>query len=100
MVDPRAIDGDPYEVAERAVAQAEGLVKVLQWTIDAAKLMARNAEMERQMLDGSPRPEEWEKGPHGRTFDRVRADAERMEKDLRILGRGAAFNPRAPLGKA
>lgn len=101
MVDPRELDGNPYEVAEKAAAQAAALVAAASWATEVARLMSRNAEMERQLYRGDPSdPVSWEKGGLGRRFEKVQDDLQATQKDLKLLIRAAGFDPRAPLGKA
>lgn len=100
IADPRTFDGDPFEVADRAVAQAEGLAKLLQRATDDALVMARNAEMERELMRGEePRPLTWEEGPHGRRFQQVKDDIDTAISQLGVLRKAAGFNPKRPLGQ-
>lgn len=97
IVDPRSLDGDSFEVADRAVGQLVGLVNMTREALDAAKLMARNAELERQcQRDETLTPEAWPDTAEGRRWAKVDADLEQTEKDLRVLRQVAAFNPRRP----
>lgn len=97
IVDPRSLDGDPFEVADRAVGQLVGLVNMAREAMDAAKLMARNAELERQCQRDEPLDAEgWPDTAEGRRWTKVDADLEATEKDLRVLRQAAAFNPRRP----
>lgn len=99
IADPRTFDGNPYEVAERAVRQAEAVAKLLSETVESAKIMARNAEMERELTRGEdPLPVEWENGPHGRKFDEVGSAAAAAQKALKMLAQSAGFDPKRPLG--
>ena len=49
IVDPRTAAGDPYEVAYRAVAQLEGVAKLLEEELEPTFIMVRNAALERQL---------------------------------------------------
>lgn len=100
VADPRSFDGDPYEVAARAAAQAAAVARILAQTVESARVMARNAEMERELSRGDdPKPVKWDEGPHGRRFDEVQSAAEAAEKALQILGKAAGFDPKSPLGR-
>lgn len=60
--------------------------------------MARNAEMERQIIaGGDPDAAAFETGPHGKAFKALVDDLSSVEQRLASLRRAAAFNPKAPL---
>lgn len=100
IADPRTFDGDPFEVADRAVAQAEGLAKLLERAIEDARVMARNAEMERELMrNDEPAPIRWEDGPHGKRFENIRDRAQASVRELGVLRKAAGFNPKRPLGQ-
>lgn len=95
VVDPRTFDGDPFEVAERAAKQAEAVARVLVGTVETAHIMARNAEMERNLIaDGDAKAAEWASAPLGRRFAGAIEDARTIEKQLGALGKAAGFNPK------
>lgn len=97
FTDPREFDGDPYDVAQRAVAQAEGILKVYRTALDAAYLMARNAEMERNLaMHKPPAGSDYLMGPQGRRFIKLQDVARTSEKDLQILQTAVAYNPKHP----
>lgn len=92
VTDPRTFDGDPYQVAERAVRQCEALTTILMVALESAEMMARNAEMER----GTPATE-WDKTPQARQFVLTRMETEMTEKRLAALARSVGYNPKAPV---
>lgn len=101
VADPRQFDGDPFEVAERACAQAQAVARVLAACIQSAEIMARNAEMSRNLAEtrDDARATEWDSSTQAQKF---RAQAEAAEEAERVLGqlsRAAGFNPKAPLPK-
>lgn len=99
IADPRTFEGDPYEVAERAARQAGALARLLGQTIDSARIMARNAQMERDLaLTGECDAPGYDESAEGRRFADVRKLATDAEKNLAVLARAARFNPKAPLG--
>lgn len=101
IADPRTFDGDPFEVAERAVRQSQAVVKVALQSLDGARLMARNAQLERELLTtGECDAPAYENSAEARKFDTVRSDLENAEERLRVLAKAVAFNPKAPLGPA
>lgn len=100
VTDPRTFDGDPFDVAKRACAQAEALINLAVKSTNDAFVMARNAEMERQLLDsGRADAPAFENGPYGRQFKTTEESLKHAAANLRLLGKAAGFNPRAPLSK-
>lgn len=95
--DPRFIDGDPFEVADKALAQVEDIAKLLERAAGDAFVMARNAEQER-MLYAAP-----DKVP---VIDRPTAVLSRIStfcsraadtvREIEPVRRAARFNPRHP----
>lgn len=99
VIDPRDLDGDPYEVAERAVLQAAALARLLLISTQTAHLMARNAELERQLrADGSCDAEAYDTSPQGLKFARVYEATKDSEKALKALALAAGYNPNSPIG--
>jgi hypothetical protein len=95
--DPRFFDGDPFEVAEKAVRQAEEAVELSQRALNDAEVMARNAEMERQLhATGECDAQAWPASAQGRQYDLIRARLDKNRKLLALLRRAAGFNPRQP----
>lgn len=100
VADPRTFDGDPYEVAERSVRQLSAVVGVAEALFDATDKMARNAEMERNIIDtGEPMGSEWRESPLGKQLGNVGEELAALRKRLAALAQAAGFNPRAPLPK-
>ena len=94
------MDGTPYEVAEYAVRVAKSLAEVLQGAIQAAQDMARNAEMERDLiLTGDCNGEAFKDTPQGRKWASVQSSLASTIKDLEILEKAAAFNPKEVVRK-
>jgi hypothetical protein len=95
VTDPRDFDGNPYEVAKRATEQATSLLEITQTSIADASVMARNAEMERQFMDGGePDAGAWEASAAGRrwaSLDQILWD---VRNDLVFLGRAAGYDPK------
>ncbi len=100
VADPRTFEGDPYEVAERAVRQAAAVAAVLAHLLDATEKMARNAEMERAFANHEqPKGSEWPNTPQGIRFAAVSDCVDSVQKSLGVLAVAAGFNPKAPLPK-
>lgn len=96
ITDPRAFDGDPFECAERSVRQAEAVARLLVECLDGARLMARNAQMERDLLQtGECDAPAYDDSAEGRRFDSIREAVEECERKLKPLAVAAAFNPKA-----
>lgn len=97
LTDPRDFDGNPYEVADRAVAQVEEAVRRLAPALAAARLMARNADMERNMATGKPPAgSAYNDGPQGRMFDRIEDGLSSAYKSLGALRAAVAYDPKHP----
>lgn len=97
IVDPRDFEGDPFEVADRAVAQLQGLVALTDEAIESARLMARNAELERQcQRDEDCDAVGWDDTAEGKRWAKVRVNLGVVKADLGILRRVAGFNPKRP----
>jgi hypothetical protein len=95
ITDPRDFDGDPFEVAERACRQAEAVAAILERCLNGANLMARNAEMERNLLESDDaKAAGWEDSLQGRHFATLIADAQLAQRRLQMLAKATAFNPR------
>lgn len=98
VTDPGTFDGDPFEVAERAARQAQGLARLLAQTIDRAATMGRNSFMERNLqgIGGKPRADEWEDSPQGRKYGSAHHAAKQLERDLEVLSAATGYNPKRP----
>jgi hypothetical protein len=100
VADPRTFEGDPFEVADRAFAQAEAVARVLDKCIEDARVMARNAEMSRQLeAGGEADAAAFEDTVLARKIDDVRRGVTRAIQALPVLRRAAAFNPKAKIGR-
>jgi hypothetical protein len=97
VANPRDFDGNPFEVAERAVAQLEGLAAILEEALVPAELMARNAEMSRRLeARQPPRGDDWAETPQGRYWAKIAAEVRELQVHLRVCKRASGFDPRHP----
>jgi hypothetical protein len=97
IADPRTFDGDPYEVAERAVLQAQGVVELLSECLASARLMVRNAELSRQIdLGGDPDAQAFEESAQGRRWEELEVSAGTLNSTLGVLAKTASYNPKKP----
>lgn len=97
VADPRDFDGNCFEVADRAVAQLQGLVQITEEALDPARLMARNAELERQcQRDEDLDATGWDDTAEGRRWARIRVNLGVLKNDLLVLRRAAGFDPKHP----
>jgi hypothetical protein len=97
VADPRTFEGDPYEVAERALKQAAAVAGVLAQMIDAADKMARNAEMERAFANHEePKGSDWPNTPQGKILHEVETQSGTIANRLTVLARAAGYNPKRP----
>lgn len=96
IADPRTFEGDPFEVAERAALQAGALATLLRESLAPVRLMLRNAELERQIMDGEKcDPQKFEESLHARKFTEVEDNIAAVEKALKALARAGGYNPKA-----
>lgn len=94
ITDPRNFDGNPMQVAGRAMRQAEGITEILVKYMDAAERMALNAELERQQILGLGMDAPgWPDSPQGRLVKAVRDDLEKSRKNLQRLAKIAGTDP-------
>lgn len=101
VADPKEFDGDPFEVAERACAQAAAIAKILEASVKAAESMALNAQMTRNLQEtpANARAEEWPESVYAKRLQEALKAAAGIEKVMTQVGRAAGFNPKAPLPK-
>ncbi len=102
VIDPRDFDGDPYQVAERAVAQAKAVARILTDNLDAVNKMARNAELERLLAAGEWDSDElrdkahgWDESPQGRQFVAINDELSSIIQRLERLEKAVAYNPKS-----
>lgn len=101
ITDPREFDGDPYQVASRAVAQIKGLTLLLAENLDAVDKMARNAELERLLSGGIEAAElreiaaAWPESPQGRKLSTAAERLNDIVTDLTSLEKAVAYNPKS-----
>ena len=97
IADPRHFDGTPYEVAERAAAQLEGLALLAKAALPTAELMARNAEMSRRMdLGGDPEGDRWVTEPQGRQWRALTDEIDALLRRLKAIKAASGYDPRHP----
>lgn len=98
VVDPRTFDGNPYDVASRACLQAQSVARVLAECIDSTAIVARNAQLERNLHETpkDARAGEWEDSPQSRQFNKLYAEAKKIEQQLDTLRKAASFDPKHP----
>ncbi len=95
---PNEMDGDPFEVAERALRQAGAVAAVLESMLPAARTMALNAELERQLFaTGECDAPSFEGTALARNFDRTVREVAEAKRSLGLLATAAGYNPRSPV---
>ena len=95
--DPTTFDGDPFEVAERAMRQAGAVAGVLRDALEGAYGMVQNAEMERQIYaTGDADVKAFEKSPQARRLGVLIDESEAIVKACAVMARAAGFNPKHP----
>ena len=97
VTDPDEYDGTPYEVAQLALKQVQGLATITRDALIGSETMIRNAELSRNLYatPDDARAEEWDDCVQKRKLLAVEADLDRVIKELSNLGRAAGFDPRA-----
>lgn len=97
IIDPREMDGNPFDVASRAAEQAAALIDLAAEQTALAALMARNSYMERELQEHRPlTPNAFEESAAGRRFVRDQEDLEDLAKSLRISAKAAGYDPKHP----
>lgn len=97
VTDPRTFDGNAFEVAQRAVDQVLALARLTELSLGPTVLMARNAELERQMaLGDEPDAAAWEQSTQAKQFASAVAELQNAQRRLRVLRRAVAFDPKHP----
>ena len=100
IADPKTFEGDPYEVAERAAKQAAAVVKLARQTTEAARVMIRNADLERQLaLTGECDVQEFEESALAQIVDQIVTDTTEAERKLMRVAQSVSFNPKARIGR-
>lgn len=100
LADPRRMDGTPYQVAERSLLQIAAAARRLASAIDAASVMARNAELERTSAldpeaDLKPAAMGWFEGPQARNLAKAEALLGEAAGVLEAVAASAAWDPKA-----
>lgn len=99
ITNPADYDGDPFDVAVRAVAQAGALTGITREALESARLMARNAELERELLlTGECDAVAWEDSGEGKKYRVLIQYLTGIQQQLGILEKAAGFNPKAKIG--
>src|SRR4051812_40886027 len=97
VTDPRDFDANPYEVAEKAIGQLEGLMLLTKQAAPPAELMARNAEMTRRIdLGGEPEGDRWVETPQGRQWRALNDELDALLKRLGVMKAASGYDPRHP----
>jgi hypothetical protein len=97
IVDPSTFDGDPFEVAKKAVDQASAVAAKLWHAIDAGYNMVINAEMERQIqATGAPDASEADGAPVAVRYTTLLDAVAEVETALRRISVAASYNPKKP----
>lgn len=97
FVDAREFDGNPYEVAEQAIAMVDGILQIAEKAVEVADLMARNAEMERNLVLKKPAAgDEWPNTPQGVLWAGQARDLTEIRRKMVALRAAAAYDPKHP----
>lgn len=94
VTDPRTFDGTPYAVADRAVAQITGLVKLTLDVMPETRKMVLNADLSRQMDIGEE--------PDAKAsvlnvkLKEIEKELAEIRKRLETIHRAAGYDPKNP----
>ncbi len=96
-VDPRFLEGSPYEVAGKAIEQAERAAELLDTALTDANVLARNAELQRQLdTTQTCSAERWDAGLQARILTGFKAALAEHGTKLSAAKRAASFDPATP----
>jgi hypothetical protein len=101
IIDPRDIDGDPFEAAGQALDHIALLVKTAAYQLSSSYPVVRNAAMERALV--SPRADlaeavkNFEDGPQAKALAALDVDLASVHKRLQALALAASYDPSNPL---
>lgn len=74
------------------------MTRILIQTLDSARVMARNAQMERDLYaTGECDAPAYDESAEGRRFTDIREAIEECERKLKPLARAVSYNPKQPL---
>lgn len=97
VADPATFDGNPYEVADRALAQASAVADVLTDALEQTYPMLRSADFERQIaLNGNCDDDEFENSGLAKRFKSLHATLADAKRTLAVLRKAASFDPKHP----
>jgi hypothetical protein len=97
VADPATFDGDPFEVAQRAMEQARAVAGIFRFALEGALPMLRSAEMERQIYaTGEADAEAFDTHAQARMIGAMVQDCAEVERMCGLLAKAAGFNPRHP----
>lgn len=95
--DPRELDGDVFTVASLAIGQADRAVRLAVKAVSDADIMARGAEMERQIYaTGEADAPAWPEHPQAKAFLAALASLGQVSAKLTMLQAAASYNPKHP----
>jgi hypothetical protein len=95
--DPRTLDGTPFDVAGAAAQQASKIIELAAVAAADAFVMARVAEMERQIQRGvDPHGSTFADEPLGRRLVAMTDQLDQLVSTALKLGAAASYNPRNP----
>lgn len=104
LPDPREFDGDPYQVAERAIQQLAGILDAFDALVEPTDLMLRNAELERLMALGvegddlRTQARAWPESPQAARLKGAQDLIREQKEALVVLSRAARYDPKAIRG--
>lgn len=94
VTDPRTFDGTAYAVADRAVAQVTGLVKLTLDVMPETRKMVLNADLSRQM-DLGDEPDA-KASVLNRQLKIIEQELASIRRKLETIHRAAGYDPKHP----
>lgn len=96
-IDPRRLEGSPFEVAAAAFEQAANVGDLLETALDDAYVFARNAEMERQIMAGNePDGLGFDTTVLGKRLAALRHVIAQTLNSMDAVAKAAVFDPKNP----
>lgn len=97
-IDPRTIDGTPFEVAAAAADQTGQVLAVACTAINDTFVIARVAEMERECQEGhDPDGEAFHDSPVGQRLLKLEDTLHAVRRSLKGIAIAASHDPRHPI---
>lgn len=96
-IDPRRLDGTPYQVAAAAFEQAAAVGELYATALDDSFVFARIAQMERECEnDGTPDGAAFPASPLGARIVVLQRAFVELQRALTVVSKAATYDPKNP----